>query len=142
MNRLEETVTPAGEVSSSTYDDYGDITEAIDATGLVTATSYDQRGFAYMTVADANATDPDMIAITVNRFDPNGNVIDTIDPNEVETAMQYDGENRLTQTTVDPLGTGAAGDVPLVTHQKYDGVGNVIQSWDAKGYETDTFYDR
>src|SRR5262249_15387436 len=137
MNRLEATVMPAGEISSSTYDDFGDVTETVDATGLVTDTYYDQRGFAYMTLADVTNPDPDLVAITVNTFDPSGNVIDTIDPDEIETAMQYDGENRLTVTTVDPLATDG---VPLVSCQHYDGVGNVTLSVDANRVATQTFY--
>jgi RHS repeat-associated protein len=111
------------------------IVEQTDANGKVTYFKYDAVGQLLKTVRKQFNTndviDPDD-AVTTYTYDPNGNRLLVIDPNNITNSVGYDALNR-------PIaGTNGAGDVMLRT---YDPVGNVLTVTAPNGNITTNTYD-
>jgi len=140
-----------------TYDDMGNVltmTEPNDPndpnTGAVTTVTYDANNNP-LTKTEATGT-------TLEReweyeYDPNGNLIHTVDPNGFQTLRSYtdkgllatgtDANGHTTKYTYDTQSNledvnDALGNV---THYTYDDIGRVIKKTDARGQETKYSYD-
>ncbi|PCE23749.1 hypothetical protein BWP39_29150 [Paraburkholderia acidicola] len=131
---LVATTTDAlGNVSSNTYDAFGDVISsntAIDAGHALTQTfSYDRRGMQTGSVADPLG----VAAAASTQYDAFGRVIRSMDANGNVSTRSYDRLGRVVQT-VDP--------VNVQRSTTYDAFSRVLSTTDASGtttYAYDTF---
>jgi RHS repeat-associated protein len=145
---LVRTATDArGNVTTSTYNRYGDLVEVVDALGLRTDYVYDEVGrkttqTVYSDSFPAGVT-------TTTGYDPLGKVLTETAPavtnsitgvaHQKRTVTAYDGnENLLTETVSDLLG----GDVAHVTVHSYDALDREVSTTDAEGGVTSRVFDQ
>jgi RHS repeat-associated protein len=111
------------------------LTKRTDANGKVTYFKYDALD-RLTTVIRKQGNTNDVIdaddAVTTYTYDPNGNRLAVIDPNNNTNSFGYDALNRQTATT------NGAGDVTLLT---YDPAGNVRTTTLPNGNVTTNTYD-
>ena len=100
-------------------------TRSIDATGNVSRSRSDGAGRTLQSVDEANQ-------VTQYVYDPQSNVVQTRDPNNVGFDAVYDGLGRQTSSTDTQNDTTASG---------YDLEGNTITATDAKSKVTSFAYD-
>ena len=162
------TVTDAGGTTTSTYNQFGEITTISDALGNTTSITYNDQGLP------ASVTDPldhttsyasdsrgQLISVTDARgkkttfaYDSVGNLITSTDALGHFTQFAYDARGRLTSTNnalghLTAFAYDSVGRVIQVTRAdgsaisyQYDGAGRLITITDAKGNRTSFSYDR
>lgn len=134
-----------GRITRYFYDGLNRVTAIADALGQMTAYTYDANGNnigmtspggvpAFFTYDSLDRLIRSEFPLTViqNEFDPNDNLVRTIDGNGNATQYGYDGLNRLIQTT-DALGQA--------TVSQYDNNGNITAVTDPRGFTTLAAYD-
>ena len=111
------------------------VIELTDANGKVTYFKYDPLGRLLKTIRKQGNT-ADVIdsddAVTSYSYDPNGNRVAIIDPNNITNSFGYDALSRQITTT------NGAGDVTLTS---YDPVGNLLTTTAPNGNVTTNTYD-
>ena len=120
-SNLASVVEPRGNLQGANPDDYR------------TTYTYDAAGRLLTT------TDP-LGNVTMNTYDPVGNLASVRDANNHTTTYTYDAAGRiLTVTAPDPDGGGPLS-APVTTYT-YDGAGNVLTRTDANSHATTSAYD-
>lgn len=135
-----ETFDPSGLdiVQTFTYDHLGNILSSIDGNGQTTTYAYDLDNRA------VTQTDP-LGNTTTIAYDRIGNEISKTDARGNTTNYVYDANNRMLQE-IDPsvqvytAGAGFSTVRPTTTHV-YDAVGNEVQTTDANGNVTTSYFD-
>jgi RHS repeat-associated protein len=120
-----DVVNPGDSVTTTFYDDDGNVIETIEPAGRATYTYYDADGEVTNHVDGAGQ-------MTITYYDDDGNVTAVTDPNTNTTFHMYDALDRETNS-VDPAGR--------VSTTYYDADGEVIETIDGNGKATMTFYD-
>lgn len=132
-NNLTRKIDPAGNSTWYVYDKANRQTFSISALGEISETQYNAVGnvkttFQYTTVLDTN---PYINVDVVNSLTPTPNSgADRV------TQYQYDKDNRLVQTIIDP------GVLAISTQYSYDANDNLIRKIDANGNSTWYVYDK
>jgi RHS repeat-associated protein len=116
---------PLGDVTSSTYDDAGNLATSVDANNRTTTFAYDAANHL-TSVTDAKT------GVTSYAYDDGANLVTRTDANQHVTTYAYDLAKRLTSTT-DPLNH--------VWSRTYDAAGNTATATDANTKTTTYTYD-
>ncbi|WP_405986787.1 polymorphic toxin-type HINT domain-containing protein [Streptomyces sp. NBC_00872] len=143
-------VTPTGLTTDTTYHGLlgrvtSVMTDDLDGSAMITAHTYDELGRPYQTTESPVVNPVSGVAHrkqTTTRYDLYGNLSEVTtadltpaaeggDPART-VAYAYDARNRLTQVTEN--GT-------ITQRMRYDGLGNVIESWSPEGARYTFFYD-
>lgn len=138
LGNVIETVNAGGARTLFYYDVLNRKVAEIDAAGTLRTWTYDARNNA--TVARAYDT-----AVTLPATP--GGTVPTATGAYRETLYTFDLNNRLTHTTTATLRTGEFGTgfttalAPIVTENRYDAAGNVVQVIDGRGESAAAFYD-
>jgi RHS repeat-associated protein len=136
------TSTVDGLVTAHLYDANGNRTQTTDPNSNVTGFEYDDLNRLVKVTLPAAGTG---VGYTRTGWSPAHKKIWEQDANGHFTFYEYDKRNRLTATIrdmtdhLDVFSSPASTDI--VTSAEYDGVGNVIHQWDARGHQTDFSYD-
>ncbi|MSU59998.1 MAG: PEP-CTERM sorting domain-containing protein [Pedosphaera sp.] len=125
LNRLTNSVNPAGDTTSQTYDGVGNQIITTSPNGNITTSIYDSLN-RRIASTDAGGL------IATNVYDSGGNRTQTSDALGHTTTYTYDALDRRTATT-DALGNS--------TTSVYDAAGNVTQTTDRQGRVTTYTYD-
>jgi YD repeat-containing protein len=127
LDRLIETEDPLGGITQQVYDAEGRMIESLDARAVKTTMAYDSRG-RMESVTDGNGN------ITQTEY-LDGVISKRIYPTYEETYL-YDERDRQTQVEQVLSET-----VRYTSVQRFDPVGNLVASTDAKGRSSQRFYD-
>ena len=145
--------------TTTMFDANGNAIASIDTLGVITRTYYDELNRPVTTVQNLTGQDISAAAPpgrgtssnirTDTQYDKNGNVIATVDPNEIITRTYYNALNRpvtvvknLTGQTIDhPNPPPAGAESNILSETRYDMAGNVIATIDPRGVITRTYYD-
>jgi RHS repeat-associated protein len=125
LNRWTSTTNAAGETSTTTFDDAGNVLTSTNPRGNVTTYTYDLRNRVTQ-VADS------LGVISQTTFDNAGRRLTQTDGNGNTVSFTYDNAGRVTATT-DALGNSSA--------TTFDDVGNVLTTTDREGHVTTHVYD-
>jgi YD repeat-containing protein len=121
---------PSGrvEITTSMFDQFGDVTETLDGSGRPTYFGLDLDGEVTVTISDVPAGSPTTLAglltgvglwnVTDDLYDGSGNVTETIEGANLATSVQVD------------------------TFDYYDEFGNVTETVDSLGDKTTNVYDK
>ena len=137
---LSETFDPSGLdiVQSATYDHLGNVLSKTDGDGHTTTYTYD--------LDNRQVSQTDALGnTTTTAYDRIGNKISSTDARDNTTNYVYDADNRLLQQIAPQVqtytvGVGFSTVRPTITHE-YDANGNEIQTTDANGNVTTSYYD-
>jgi RHS repeat-associated protein len=123
------------------YDTFGDRTQAKDAKGAITTTSYDLDGRPTQVALPSYTPPggPTLNPVATTAYDPAGNVTSATDPRGETTGASYDSLGRLLTTTAPQV---AGQPAPGVTTYSYDDAGNVLTTVDPTGALTTNTYDQ
>lgn len=130
LDRLVSRANAEEETTAYQYDAEGNRTNLIEADGIVTKYDYDK---IYRLIAvtqnfrDDGEENADTNVDTNYRYDPNGNLVHILNPNEAATRFEYDPLNRQIKE-IDAEGNTWA--------YQYDPVGNRTLRTDANGNDT------
>ena len=114
----------------TTYDKVGNVKTVTDKRGILGEKSYDSL---YRLVEEKR----DAIRLVTNEYDDASNLTATIDAENNRVEYAYNSRNLLERTTyIDPVGTD------YYTEQFYDGVGNVVESFNEEFEATTSTYDK
>ncbi len=146
LDRLIQTILPAPDpnnpsvapVISDVYNAKGKLISETDPLG--NATEYSYGAFGHVTqVQQPDPAGGTNYTVTQYGYDDAGNLTTITDPMSRITTLGYDGDNLQTSTQApNPVGGGTGGPTKSVV---YDALGNVIESFDYNGNETDYTYD-
>ncbi len=143
-------VNPMTGTVQSTYDAAGNTVAMMttDRTAGATAVTLDQMGYDALNrvITDTVVTDTANIAgsalTTLTRYDQDGNVAQTQQPNGDVVYNTYDAADRLQNVEIDPQSVSKGGANPnKYESYGYDAAGNVTAFMDADGRTTTTGYD-
>lgn len=146
------------------YDPYGNPARIRDALGNETITSYDERGravettdtFKHHTRTLYDALDRKVVemrlndlsgfasnpsAITTNRYDAAGLVLESVSPLGLVTRHVYDALNRPVRSEQSGIRQIHGPDSTHITRVTYDAAGNLASETDARGVIRRHFYD-
>jgi RHS repeat-associated protein len=127
LDRLIETEDPLGGITQQVYDAEGRMIESLDARAVKTTMAYDSRGrMESVTDGNGNITQTEYLDGVINK---------RIYPTYEETYL-YDERNRQIQVEQVLSET-----VRYTSVQRFDPVGNLVASTDAKGRSSQRFYD-
>ncbi|MFG3291381.1 RHS repeat-associated core domain-containing protein [Streptomyces sp. NPDC048179] len=152
---------PTGGAVNSYFDTHGMMTRQVTSdtpggSGYTTSYTYDTHGRVLSAIGDP-VSDPvvagggwnDQLQV-VNTYDADGNLASTsrVDylglPEEPDVtryeSYAYDARDRLTSTTTEN-DQGSGPESYVLSHQLYDGVGHVADSWDANNIHYHYTYD-
>lgn len=152
---------PTGGTVNSYYDTHGlmtrqTVSDAPGGSGYTTAYTYDSHGRLVSAIGDP-VSDPlvagggwnDQLQV-FNRYDADGNLAYTARtdylglPEEPDVtpyqSYTYDARDRLTSTTTEN-DQGSGPESYVLSHQLYDGMGHVADSWDANNIHYHYTYD-
>ncbi len=178
--RIISITDPCGYTISYTYDNKSNCTSITDQKGNIHYFSYDERGNVLtMTAPQTDPGDPSTAAITTvtydpntnnprakaeatgsalerawaYQYDPNGNLIRTVDPNGNESLRTYtakgllatetDKRGNITKYTYDANDnlTDVNDALGNITNYTYDAIGRLLVRTDARGNTTTYSYD-
>jgi RHS repeat-associated protein len=152
-------------ITTTTYDDSGNIIATTDGNGIINRTYYDANnrpvtvvqnldpawGIATNQPPEYNANNPDRNLRSDTVYDDNGNVIASIDTLKRITRTYYDQYNRPRYVVQNLTGQAVSVNTPptdpaftdrnVRSETIYDAAGNVIASIDPLGRITRTYYD-
>jgi len=148
--------------TESVYDSTGDAIATIDNAGIITRTYSDElhrpvsivrnligQSIYVSTPPTHNPAYPDQNVRTDTSYGSVGEVVESIDELDHETAHCYDGQGREIKRVQNPSVGSACGtytpvpdsDRDLITSTTYDGIGNRKSIVDPNGFETTYTYD-
>jgi len=146
LNRLIQTILPPPDPNnpsvrptiSDVYSATNKLLSETDPLGNTVAYSYGAFGLLTQ-VQQPDPAGGTNYTITQYGHDNAGNLTTITDPMGRITTYGYDGDNRQTSVQApNPVGGGTGGPTSSVV---YDALGDVVQSFDFKGAETDYTYD-
>jgi RHS repeat-associated protein len=119
-DQVRQAIDPLTHAALTNYNASGDVTEAIDRNGNVTAYDYDDNArLWHVTQKPEPIAQPLLVYTTTVVRDDNGNATQVTQGNDAATDYGYDELNRLTSTTTHP-----APSTSLTTSYVLDGNGN------------------
>ena len=131
------TVRPTGKIGFNTF---GEQIATLDPLGNVSRAEYDKLGRVVKGIAPgyiAPGASETIIPVTETRYDPVGNVIETIDPDGSSTRLSYDQLNRLAVQDM----PGRTNDERALTRYAYTWTGEVLSVVGPTGARSESTYD-
>jgi len=125
LNRLYQEIGAAGQTTTYTYDNQGNVTGVTDPLNHTTADAYDALNRLI------KVTDPNQ-GVTQYAYNGESALTSVTDPRNLVTGYTVDGLGNLTQQASPDTGT---------TTNAYDSAGNLLTQTDAKGQTTSYAYD-
>jgi RHS repeat-associated protein len=133
------TITDAlGNPSTFVYDVRGNVTKLANAKKAEVTQTYDVFGRPLEKKEPKDAAAGDFIVTPQPDYDPNDNITKVVAPNGAVSTSVYDAADQVIETV---LPKDQTGDPERRSTVKYDKVGNVVETTDAKGGVTKTVYD-
>ncbi len=132
LNRVTVTTDPFGNTDSVIYDAVGNVRFATNRRGFTTQNVYDDLDRLVEVIEPELADEPGVTYRTVNRYDLNDNLVETIDRRGFSTVSTYDANDLLLTTTRDGV---------RILTQEYDPTRNLLFVTDANENLTAYLYN-
>ena len=144
-NRLIAATDALSQTTTYAYDPDGHLIALTDPAGMTIRHEYDllgRRTAEIRNFREGEPPGPDVNVTTRYEYDPAGNLIRRVDPNDIATCYEYDALNRLRAEIRNCRpGQPPGPDVNVTTRYEYDRVGNLIRLTDPNGHATRFVYD-